>query len=218
MNYQPVKRILLTLFLLIFSLSACQFLLGAEPGAPTSTPELPPTPAPTTTPAAPRTLTVCLGAEPNTLYPLGELNAAARSVLEAVYDGPMDVLDYNYKAVILENVPNMARGDALIDAVPVQAGAQIIDADGNLAYLGTGLRVRPAGCRSDECAIPYDGVSPLEMDQMIVNFSLLEGLVWSDGEPLTSADSIYAYTLAKSLDAPSSQYLIDRTQTYEATD
>jgi peptide/nickel transport system substrate-binding protein len=55
------------------------------------------------------------------------------------------------------------------------------------------------------------------MDQMIVNFSLLEGLVWSDGEPLTSADSIYAFDLAADDDTPGSKFIIDRTQVYEAT-
>jgi peptide/nickel transport system substrate-binding protein len=218
MTYQPVKRSLLTLFLLLFLLSACQFPLGAEAEIPTSTPVLPPTPTLTPTSLPPRTLTICLGAEPNTLYPLGGPDTAARTVLEAIYDGPMDVLGYNYQPVILEHIPNMARGDALIDAIPVQIGVPIVDADGNLAFLDTGTRVRPAGCRSDECAIEYDGSSALEMDQMIVNFSMLEGLVWSDGEPLTSADSVYAFNLAADVSTPGSKFIIERTQVYEATD
>jgi peptide/nickel transport system substrate-binding protein len=47
---------------------------------------------------------------------------------------------------------------------------------------------------------------------------MLEGLMWSDGEPLTSADSIYSFQLASSKDTPVSKYLIDRTATYEAAD
>jgi peptide/nickel transport system substrate-binding protein len=218
MTYLPVKRNLLALFSLLFLLSACQFPLGADTDVATPTPEPPPAPTSTPTPPPPRTLTICLGAEPDTLYPLGGPNAAARSVLEAIYDGPMDVVGYNYRPVILENIPNFARGDALIESVPVEDGSLIVDADGGLSYLDTGIRVRPAGCRSDDCAIDYDGTSPLEMDQMIVNFSLLEGLVWSDGEPLTSADSIYAYNLAADDDTPGSKFIIDRTQVYEATD
>ena len=212
------KRILLAIILVIFSLSACQFPLGAD--TPTPAVELPPTVTPTAVPtvAPSRTLTVCLGNEPNTLYPYGEPNAAAQSVLEAVYDGPMDALGYEYKPVILRRIPSEDNGDALVDAVQVQTGDLIIDADGNLTFLATGLRVRPAGCRSDDCAIEYDGISPLEMDQMIVNFSLRENLVWSDGELLTSDDSIYAYTLAADDATPGSKFIIDRTQSYEATD
>ena len=101
---------------------------------------------------------------------------------------------------------------------PFEEGTLIVDADGDLAFLDTGTRVRPAGCRSDECAIEYDGTSPLEMDQMIVNFSLLEGLVWSDGEPLTTADSIFAFSLAADEETPGSKFIIDRTEIYEATD
>ena len=218
MTYQPVKRTLLSLFLLIFFLSACQFPLGVGAETPTSTAVPIPTLTPTATPPPPRTLTVCLGAEPNTLYPLGGPNAAARSVLEAIYDGPMDVIGYQYKPVILKRIPSIDNGDALVDPVAVGVGDAIVNADGNLAFLEQGTRVRPAGCRSDDCAMEYDGASSLEMDQMIVNFSLLDGLVWSDGEPLTADDSIFAYNLAKSDDTPGSKFIFDRTQTYEATD
>ena len=182
----PGKHSLLAFILLfIFILSACQFPLGIEAETPVPTVEIPPTIAPTGTPVLPRTLTICLGAEPNTLYPLGGPNAAARSVLEAIYDGPMDVLGYQHQAVILRKIPSIASGDSLIESVTVEEGTLIVDADGNLAYLDsdldTEMRVRPSGCRSDDCAIVYDGTGSLEMDQMIVNFSLLEGLVWSDG-------------------------------------
>ena len=163
-------------------------------------------------------MTICLGHEPNTLYPLDGPNAAARSVLEAIYDGPIDVVGYSYQPPILVRVPSVASGDALIESVPVQAGDLIVDSDENLVPLSTGLKVRPAGCRDDDCAITYDGVSPLEMEQMIVSFTLLENLVWSDGEPLTTEDSLFAYDLARDEDTPGSKFLFDRTQTYEATD
>ena len=215
-NY-PNKRSLLAFILLSILFSACQFPMGTNVETPTPTVFLPPIPTATSTPLPSRTLTICLGAEPNTLYPLGGPNAAARSVLEAIYDGPIDVLDYRHQAVILKKVPSIASGDALIESVTVEKGTLIVDADGNLAYLDSEVRVRPSGCRSDECAIEYNGTGSIEMNQMIVNFSLLEGLVWSDGEPLTSADSIYAFNLSKDNDTPGSKYLMDRTQTYEAT-
>lgn len=218
MNYRPVSRNFLALILITVLLSACQFPMGVDVATPAPTAELPSVPTPTATPVPSRTLTVCLGEEPNTLYPLGGPNAAARSVLEAIYDGPMDVVGYDYQPTILASVPSIAGGDTLIESDPVQAGDLIVDAGGNLVPLATGLSVRPAGCRSGDCAITYDGVSPLEMDQMVVNFTLLENLVWSDGEPLTTDDSIFAYTVAKDEGTPGSKFLFDRTQTYEATD
>ena len=219
MTSYSINRSLLAFILFLFILSACQFPLGTdEVETPTPTVVLPPIPTSTATPLPSRTLTICLGEEPNTLYPLGGPNAAARSVLETIYDGPMNVVGYNYQAVILQRVPSLAAGDALLEETPVQVGDLIVDADGNLSFLDSGLRVRPAGCRSDECSIIYDGVSPLEMDQLIVTFNLLENLVWSDGEPLTADDSIFAYNLAKDDDTLGSKFIFDHTQTYEATD
>ena len=209
---------LLFITTVVSMLTACQFPLGADEEIPTPTAYIPPIATSTATPVPFRTLTVCLGAEPNTLYPYGGPNAAARSVLDAIYDGPMDVLGYQHQPVILKQVPNFARGDAFIDPVQVENGDLLVDADGNLSYLETGLRVRPADCRSDDCAITYDGTSPLSVDQMVVNFTMLADLVWSDGEPLTAEDSVYAYNLARDNGTPNSKYIFDRTQTYEATD
>lgn len=168
--------------------------------------------------AAPRVLTICLGEEPNTLYPYGNLNATARSVLSAVYDGPMDVKEYGYEPIILEKVPTLEDGDAQVSPVKVNAGDQVIDSSGNVVSLSAGTKVRPSGCRSDGCAITYDGSSSIQMDQLVVTFTLLKGLMWSDGEPLTSADSIYSFQLASDKNTPVSKYLIDRTATYEAAD
>src|SRR5512142_957312 len=131
-----------------------------------------------------RALTICLGEEPNTLYPYGSLNAAARSVLSAIYDGPIDVVNYGYEAVILEKVPSLKDGDAQVTPIAVNAGTEVVDTRGDVVLLNTGAKVRPSGCRSDDCAITYDGSSSIKMDQMVVSFTMLKGLMWSDGEPL----------------------------------
>ncbi|HSL29163.1 MAG TPA: ABC transporter substrate-binding protein [Anaerolineales bacterium] len=183
------------------------------PGTPTVTPEVLPTPTPAT-----RSLNICLGEEPTTLYPYGSLNAAARSVLSALYDGPMDVVDYVYEPVILEKMPSLEDGDAQVNPVSVTAGSEVIDSSGNVVLLANGTRIRPSGCRSDDCAIAYDGSSSIQMDQMVVTFTMLPGLMWSDGAPLTSSDSIYSFGLASSELTPGSKFLIDRTASYEAAD
>lgn len=211
----PKQSTLAILLILLFLLSACGFPPGA--GAPTETP-LPPTPAFTPTPIPPRALTICLGEEPNTLYPFGGANAAARSVLSAIYDGPIEAREYEYVPVILQKLPSLADGDALIEKITVTAGSEVVDADGNLISLAAGKRIRPSGCRSDDCAITYDGTSSLTMDQMVVNFSLRPDVKWSDGAPVTAQDSLYAFALASDSSTPVSKFVIDRTQTYEAAD
>jgi peptide/nickel transport system substrate-binding protein len=206
----------ITLFVLALTLPACapQVIVTpfvADTPTPTSLPLGTPTPAT-------RSLTICLGEEPNTLYPYGNLNSAARSVLSAIYDGPMDVSNYGYEPIILEKIPSLEDGDAQVSPVSVNAGSKIVDSSGNVVLLSTGTKVRPSGCRSDGCAINYDGSSTLQMDQIVVTFTMLKGLMWSDGAPLTSSDSIYSYGLVSSELTPGSKFLIDRTASYEAAD
>ncbi len=216
---KPIRALSLLWLPACLLILACQMPLRLL--APTPTPSLSPTPALTPSPSptpAPRRLTICLGEEPNTLYPFGNPNAAARSVLAAIYDGPLDIISYEYQPIILERLPSLENGDVQILPVTVTPGSLIVDADGALSGLTVGTRLRPASCRSDDCTITYDGVSSLRMDQMIVTFHLRPDLTWSDGTPLTADDSVYAYQLAAHKDTPTSKSLIERTQTYEATD
>jgi peptide/nickel transport system substrate-binding protein len=200
----------------MLTLSACIPQATETPvieGAQTETP----TPLPTPT-LVPRSLTICLGDEPTTLYAYGNLNSAARSVLSAIYDGPMDTTGYEYQPVILGKIPNLDDGDAQVNPVTVSSGDSVIDTNGAVVTLDAGIQVRPSDCRSDDCVITYDGSSNIQMDQMVVTFTLLDGLMWSDGEPVIANDSVYSFNLASSNDTPVNKFLIERTQTYEAAD
>ena len=206
-------KALLPFLILALTLLACGPEVTVTPFV-TGTPgPLLPSPTPET-----RSLTVCLGVEPTTLYPYGNLNSAARSVLSAIYDGPIDAVGYEYEPIILEKIPDLEDGDAQVSPVTVNAGDEVVDSSGNLVLLNTGAIVRPSGCRSDDCAIAYDGSSSLQMDQMVVTFTMLKGLMWSDGTPLTANDSIYSFGLASNEATPGSKFLVDRTTTYEAAD
>jgi peptide/nickel transport system substrate-binding protein len=214
-------KLRISLFIILIftlTLSACGLpnTGGFEPTASPST-EVTSLPEATATPG-PRTLTVCLGEEPNTLYPFGGPNAAARSVLSAVYDGPVDAVGYDYQPVILTQLPSLENGDAQINAVPISVGKEVVDADGNLVLLATGMKVRPAGCHSSDCVITYDGTTPLNVDQMVVTFRMRPDLTWSDGTPITSDDSVYAYELASDASSVGSTFVLDRTDNYEAVD
>jgi peptide/nickel transport system substrate-binding protein len=204
--------IVLFFFLVI---TACGFASSQIKG--TSTPSEVPVDLPTAVPQL-RELTVCLGFEPNTLYPFGGPNAAARSVLAAIYDGPIDMIGYDYQPVILTKLPSIENGEAQIVSTLVQAGDEVVDASGDLVPLELGVHVHPAGCRADDCAITYDGKTDLNMDQMIVDFQMRPDLTWADGTPVTADDSAYAFSLASDPGANANKYLTDRTQTYEATD
>lgn len=203
-----------------FFLGLLIFLMGCLVTSQTETPTPNVVPASTEANATPRrtptSLTVCLGQEPNSLYPFGELNSAARSVLAAIFEGPYDMVGYEYQPTFLTTTPSIENGDAQVVRVSVQAGDQILDADGNLVSLAAEMRVRPAGCRKDDCVVTYDGKSPLEMDQMIVTFHLRRDLTWSDGTPLTADDSVFSFEIHSQ--AKINSFLVERTQVYEAAD
>ncbi|HEY4692597.1 MAG TPA: peptide ABC transporter substrate-binding protein [Bellilinea sp.] len=198
-------------------------LLTACNGTPTPT-TLPLTPTdspsatPTATPEPPSALTVCLGREPLSLYLYGGSSRAQWSVLEAVYDGPFDRRGYVDQPVILTGLPSLANGDALTSPVTVQRGQMVLDANGNLAPLETGLNVLPSGCSDASCAVAWDGASPLEMNQQRLTYRLIGGLTWSDGTPLTAADSVYSFKVASDPATPVNPLAIDRTESYTALD
>ncbi len=177
-----------------------------------------PTPEPV---AMPDTLVICMGQEPETLYPYGGSMLAMSSVLESVYDGPIDARSFDYQAVILEKLPSLADGDAVIQQVTVKEGDKVVDADGNPVELQVTsdtftqtIMIKPSGSTE---AVPYEG-GEVTLDQMVVTFKMLPDLKWSDGEPLTAADSVYSFNLAADPDTPSSKYAIERTASYEALD
>jgi peptide/nickel transport system substrate-binding protein len=207
------------IIILILVISGCSPSPSATPTVevPTAIPSITPVP-PTSTPV-PKNLTICLGQEPSSLFIYnGSYSQSMWSILEAIYDGPVDYINYQYIPVLLEKLPSLADGDASISSVEVKEGMDLVDADGNLMTLQKGVKILPSGCVSSECAIAYDGKAPVQMDQLVVKFKIKPGITWSDGTPLTAQDSIYSYSLASSQQIPANKGIIHRTASYTAMD
>jgi len=163
-----------------------------------------------------RSLTICLGYEPESLYLYAAQSQAAREVLAAIYDGPFDESGGKVTPVILTEVPAFTT-----TPVSVQAGQTVVDSRGQVVSLQAGTRVFPSGCSSADCALTWDGSSPLRLDQPSLRFELLPDLKWSDGEPLTAADSVYSYSLAANPVTPATQSektFVEQTVNYQALD
>ncbi|GAP09108.1 ABC-type dipeptide transport system, periplasmic component [Bellilinea caldifistulae] len=201
-------------------------LLAACSGGPVNTPAVTPTaplptdtPLPTLTPVPPRELTICIGQEPQSLYLYGGSSSRAMwNILEAIYDGPFDYRAYQPQPVILESLPSPENGGAVYETVSVERGQDVLDAAGEPAVLDTGVRVLPAGCHSADCAVRWDGVSPLQMERLTLTFRLKAGLLWQDGVPLTAADSVFAFQIASDPQTPAVRWLTLRTAAYRAVD
>lgn len=187
-------------FLLLLLAGACTAFPGGDETTATpnfalftSTPgEVFFTPTPTVMPGR---LTICAASEPADLFIYGESSLVKQVVFAAIYDGPIEWVDFRYQPVLLEKLPSLTDGDAILESVPVQAGDWIVDAAGNLTQLQAGVRLRPAGCRSDACAVTYEG-GIVQMDRLRVLFRLRPGVFWEDGEPLLAYDSVFSYQVA----------------------
>jgi peptide/nickel transport system substrate-binding protein len=168
-------------------------------------------------PEGERTLVACLGQEPDTLYAYGGSVVTDADVQQALWDGPIDNRSFSYQPIILEKLPSLADGDAIIEIVSVETGDVVVDSDEDPVILQEGVLVRPAGCYSSECAIEFNGPS-IDMEQMVVTFRLMDGILWSDGVPLTAHDSVYAFDLQSDPDTPTNKYVENRTASYRAID
>lgn len=173
--------------------------------------------APTATATAepPRVLSICMGGEPQSLFLYADNSISARSVRQAIYDGPYDISGYELTPVILEQTPSIENGGIRFEQVQVSPGDQVQDAQGNIVNLGDGVSILPSECTDLSCAQVYQGQEPVLMDQMVVTFQLLPGLMWSDGEPLDADDSLYSYEVARALYPRVHSELIARTAAYQ---
>lgn len=182
--------------------------------------EATPSPAPELETPESKILVVCQKEEPDSLYVYDTTMPASMHIQQAVYDGAttgaMDILDFAYQPTILQKLPSLEDGDALINAVTVQGGDLVVNDADEPVELVEGTWIRPAGCRSADCAVEFTG-EPLEMDQMVVTFELIEGITWSDGTPLTADDSVYGFELNADPQTPTSHFTVERTASYEAT-
>lgn len=161
---------------------------------------------------------MCLGNEPRTLYLYGGASQAQWSILDAVYDGPFDRVNYAYQPTIMQEVPSIENG--AIKITPIEAKLNMIYADvnGDPAILVTGSQVFPSGCRSADCAVTWDGTSALTIDQQEITYRFKPGILWSDGQPLTADDSLFSYEVAANPATTVNRLAISRTSEYQKTD
>jgi len=136
--------------------------------------------------------------EPDTLYRLGGSMLAASHILNSIYDGPIEGMDYDYQAVILDSLPKIENGGAKLEMVSVESGGQYVDSE------------------TQEVVTATEKVDNLP--QITATFKMVEGLTWEDGVKATADDSVFAQELACDPQTPSSKYTCDRTASYTMVD
>lgn len=212
MNKKSIMpRLTFTLFTtMIFILSACN---ASSPVASQAVTEVTSATLISTTEPQ-KTLVVCLGEEPESLYIYNDSSTAMWSVLEAIYDGPIDTVNFEPEPVILKSLPTIDDGSITLQTIRVTQGDAVANTEGDVVALEKGVKVFADGCTSSDCVTEWDGVSPLNLTQMVVKFSLLENITWSDGQPLTAADSVFSFNISADPDSDVSKMNINRTLSY----
>ncbi len=201
--------------------TGCRGSASPDPTSPSTTPTKAVSPSPTLvptvtstpTPPPPKELTVCQAKEPNTLFIYGGPSRAARNVLDAVYDGPLDTREYAFEPVILERLPSVDEGEVVVKTVTVSEGERVLSMQGKVVELRPDVKVSNA----EGDRVTFDG-RVVTMTQMVVTFTLRSDVTWSDGEPLTAEDSRFSYELVEQLEDAALRRRADRTASYEARD
>jgi peptide/nickel transport system substrate-binding protein len=215
-RFHNLLSLISVLFVVVIFLSACGPKNQNTATSESQTPE--PTIAPTPTAKATSKLTVCLGEEPQTLYLYAGSSQAMWSVLEAIYDGPIDIQNNTPVPVILNELPTLDNGGVKLQSAAVSQGDKVANTEGNVVSLQKGVKIFPEGCTMESCAVEWDGFSALTLVQMTAEFHLLSGLKWSDGEALTAEDSVYSYQLSADPATKVVKTNINRTAAYEVVD
>jgi len=181
--------------------------------SPSALPSPTTTPTSTPTPTPPKEFTICQALEPNTLFIYGGPSRAAHNVLAGVYDGPIDTRMYQFQPVILEKIPSLADGDAVLRTVQAGEGDRVVDINGLAVDLLPGVTV----INADGQEVTFES-GVVTMTQMVVTFTLRADVTWADGQPLTADDSRYSFELAGEFESPTLRLLWERTYSYDVVD
>lgn len=176
MLHQHLWRLTFILWLLL--LTGCEIEGGVPP------PETPGAPVPLTQPpdtaatTAPREMGVRIGLldRPGNLLPYhadaGDQRVTA-PISELLFPEPLLALNYSYTTTgVLERIPSLENNDVEIRPVNVY-----LDAAGTITTTVTEVIT--------------------EVEQLVVTYRWNPDLRWSDGEPVTADDSVFAYELAQ---------------------
>src|SRR5690349_7634486 len=198
----PLVRILYSGFLLVLVLTACS-IEGGVPEVPPTEP-VAPLPRPTDSVAAAALATrndtwkIGLLDQPKDLYPYqpdSNSQRIAAPILELLFPSPILAFNYGYTTTgVLAQIPTIENGGA-----EVRKSDVYLDATGNITTTATQVVT--------------------QVDQLVVTYRWNPDLHWSDGQPVTAADSVFAYELAKK--TPPNDEAVDRlaaTLRYEVVD
>ncbi len=149
------------------------------------------------------TLILALSQEPATLNPKGA-STLQKIALLPVTSSAVKVENYAYSVNrYLKDLPTIENGQAQNGEISVKDGDRVMDADGNPVVLKPGVRIVDNGGKT----INYPG-GGAKMKQLTVTFQYLDGIKWSDGQPLKQEDFQLGYQHDCDKDSSATSYQI----------
>lgn len=175
------------------------------------------TPAPK--PVEPKVFVVCMAQEPQALYTLGGSALVQSAVYEALYDFGVDSRTYDYQPVGLKKLPNFKDGDAKKNEVTVKVGDTVYDAATDaVVTIAPTSTVTLNQVEGDPIEVDFSKTPEAKTVQLEVTWTMVDGITWQDGTPVTTADILFAWEVLGSPDTPRAKYTYERTASYTAVD
>ncbi|MGH2521947.1 MAG: ABC transporter substrate-binding protein, partial [Anaerolineales bacterium] len=147
------------------------------------------------------TIVIGEGSEPASLFVLE--NSFVANVLKAlVYGLDYTSLNYDFQPVMLAQFPTLENGEAARQVVQVQEGESVMDVDGNVVELKPGVILREAEGKE----VTFLG-GTIPLPQLVVTYTFVDGLRWSDGTPVSKADYEFAYRATCNSETGAAEFL-----------
>ncbi|GAA5526558.1 peptide ABC transporter substrate-binding protein [Herpetosiphon gulosus] len=155
-----------------------------------------------TAPDMDKTIIIGMTQSPDTLFGIESQSSATTQVLSAIQPACFTTLSYEYQPVCFTKLPSFEDGDAVTQTISVDssyAGNIVID---------------------DELITDTASLTEaVELEQVVVTWTLIDGMTWEDGTAITAADFVFAAELYQDPGIKNaSRFVLDRTEKYEAKD
>jgi ABC-type transport system substrate-binding protein len=98
--------------------------------------------------------------------------------------------DFNFQPVMLKELSTIESGKAQNNDVDAKEGDKVYDVTGQAVELKAGVKVKDSTGQEVE----FNG-TPIKMKQLTVTYEYVDGLKWSDGEPVVKADFELKYKI-----------------------
>ncbi|HEY1017072.1 MAG TPA: peptide ABC transporter substrate-binding protein [Herpetosiphonaceae bacterium] len=184
-------------------MTGTETMMPAPTTVPTDTtkPTTPPTSG-GTGPDMDKTIVIGMTQYPDTLFGIESQSSATTQVLAAIQPACITSLSYEYQPVCFTKIPSFADGDAVTKTVKIDN-----------TFKGTIVI-------NDEVITDTSSMTEaMELEQVSVTWTLIDGLKWEDGTPLTAADFEYASQLYNEPDIQNaSRFLLERSEGWKAVD